>query len=318
MAAGLTACTPQEQQAGSSAPAASDAARGEFKALFEKIAGADGHVYGAHDDQGHTMDGAKIIENPAAAGSFLAVYHAYDDIAFQVYLAVSIDLLRWTCVTHLAADASQPTIRAVDAGFMLVWEQQPDNHIRLAYYDTWDALAAASPSHAFDCPRQLSSYAEGTPDIRAATPDSAEIGFHYYQNGKVDRQATGTMSGWTDWTAAALPELDKAVLAAGAPKAGNIGDRDNLNFDGFDFLVIEAGGTNSTFQNWRCYLYDALTRTAEKLSPVTGGGSIAFANPTAAVVTLDGRQALVCTVFIPSEGCGPGEAGSCVYYNYIS
>ena len=44
------------------------------------------------------------------------------------------------------------------------------------------------------------------------------------------------------------------------------------------------------------------------------GGSTAFANPTATMLRDPvGRDALLVTLFLPTEGAAPGEAGSLLY-----
>ena len=295
-------------------------AREELAGYLQDIVGADGKVFQAKDDRGNLLDTAKIIENPQQPGTFLAISHCYDSQGTaRVNLACSTDLLHWTYVVTLAGEkgknATQPTIYPVEQGFMVAWEQEPKNHIRLAYYDNWEALRTAQPSHTFDCPR-LGWYAEGTPCIYSATSTSADIGFHYYKDRKADRQARGQMAGWKEWQSAAHPHIDQALLDYGI--GGNIGDRDLLAFRGRDYLVIEGGGSNENFGEWRCFLYDCAAGDAIRLEMKTPGNSLAFANPTATLVRLQGKPALVCTVFIPSENSGPGEAGCCIYYHYIT
>ena len=286
---------------------------------LEDVKNADGFRLAVKDNRGQTMDGAKIIPHPYMAHHFLAVYHTYDPQGTAcVHLADSTDLLTWQFVVSLAGEAgqnaTQPTLYAMDDGFMAAWEQEPNNHIRLAYYADWEALKAAQPSRTFDCPQMLSPYAEGTPCIYSATKDSAVIGFHYYKDKKADRQAQGRMTGWKEWGSNPQPQIDQALLDYGIQ--GNIGDRDLFTFDGKDYLFIEGGGDNQNFGNWRCFLYDPQTETAVKLHIQTPGGSLAFANPTATPIILNGRPALVCSVFIPTENSAPGEPGCCIYYHY--
>ena len=287
---------------------------------LQDIKGADGRVFTARDNKGNSMDGAKIIENPKLAGTFIAVYHSYDTSGLaKVNLAYSTDLLNWQFLTSLAGDAgknaTQATIAAVGDGFMLAHEQEPKNHVRLAYYENWEKLIKNEPANTFDTPMTLSAYAEGTPCIYSATPDSADIGFHYFREGKVDRQCRGKMTGWTEWTTSEQPQIDEALLSFGI--SGNVGDRDPVTYKGKDFLYIEGGGDNAHFGNWRCFLYDPETETADKLEIKTPGGSLAFANPTETQVTFKGRPTLVCSVFIPTENSAPGEVGCCIYYHYL-
>lgn len=299
--------------------AASDLVRLELEAYIQNVANSDGYVYDAKDSAGNQMDGAKIIENPSVSGQFIAVYHTYKNGVGRVNLATSTNLTSWTFVRSLAGssgnDATQPTIKAVGTAFMMAWEQEPNNHIRIVYYNSWTDLQNGTIAKSYNCPRQQSTYAEGTPNIYSATANSADIGFHYYKDGKVDRQARGQMTNWNSWTSAKQTGIDNAILYWGP--SGNIGDRDAITFKGYDFLIMEAGGNNSDFGSWRCYLYDVATGNADKLSINTHNQSNAFANPTIQLVTINSKQAILCTQFIPSQNSGTGEPGCCIYYNYI-
>ena len=294
--------------------------RKELASLLEDIEHADGYCFSARDSMGHSMDGAKIIANSSAEDSFLAVYHTYDPQGVaQVHLADSTDLLHWQHLTTLAGkageNATQPTIHAVGNGFMLAFEQEPDNHLAIVYYATWEDLLNNVPANRFDAPQTLSDFAEGTPCIYAATPDSADIGFHYFRDGIADRQSRGWMTDWESWKVQAQPQIDEALLSYDI--SGNIGDRDLISYQGRDFLYMEGGGDNAHFENWRCFLYDIETQAADLLDIKTPGGSQAFSNPTATRVVLQSRPALVCSIFIPSESSASGEAGCCIYYHYL-
>ena len=76
------------------APTGSLAARAELRVLIEDLFGADGFVYGVHDDRGHPMDTVKIIQ-VEETGEFAGVYHSWleDPGVFEVHLATSADLL---------------------------------------------------------------------------------------------------------------------------------------------------------------------------------------------------------------------------------
>ena len=301
---------------------AENAAATELAALMGNIKGADGSRYGSKDSKGYVMDGAKIIENPAVPGQFLAIYHAYTGQFFQVHVASSVNLLEWTYLVTLGGEkgksASQPAIKALGTGFVVVWEQEPKNHIRFLYYDDFNKLKAAQYSKNYACTRKLSSYAEGTPSIYSATENTVEIGFHYYYQGKYDRQASGVMKNWNSWECKTEPKIDAALLATGARADRNIGDRDFIEFKGSKFLLIEANGNNGNFGDWRSHIYDIAANEAIYVNMKSKNGSGAFANPTGTLLRYNNRDAIVFTVFIPSENSKSGEAGSCIYYFYLS
>ncbi|REE80967.1 hypothetical protein A8990_12013 [Paenibacillus taihuensis] len=298
--------------------APSDTARAALKTKLNNVTGAVAKKFNAKDNLGNTMDTAKIIANPAVSGQFLAVYHTYTSGVAKVNLATSTDLMNWTFVKSLAGslgnNATQPTIKvASDGGYVVAWEQEPNNHIKVAYYTTWANLQTGTTSKSYNVPRTLSNYAEGTPNLYSASSTSVDIGFHYFKNGDVDRQARGTLANFNSWTASAQTNVDNSLLYWGV--AGNIGDRDGkLTYSGYDFGLIEGQFTKNNFGTFRSFIYDYSTGNAEQLNPVTPNGSTAFANPTFTTVTLNGVTRIVVTLFIFSEGAGSGESGELIYY----
>jgi hypothetical protein len=281
-------------------------------------------AFGVRDSAGNTMDTAKIVEDPA--GGYLAVYHSPHGGAFTVSVATSDDLLRWTHRGDLASHASQPYLMAVrDGGFIAAWEADGGgyNWLTFRYYPSRDRLFAGDPERAFDAPHTLvppTRWAEGTPNIRAARlePDIdrsvIDVGFHFWWNGDVDRQARGRLRGFSGWTTMREPRIDEAVLAHGV--RGNIGDRDSLVIGGESFTLVEGQYVKGDFGSWRIFLYSPRSGTARPLAIRTPGGSRAFANPAATMLRgPDGARALVVSLFLPSEGAAPGEAGQLIYHS---
>ncbi|HEU4553460.1 MAG TPA: hypothetical protein VFS25_11520 [Chitinophaga sp.] len=295
--------------------APSDPTRAELRVIIENVTGADAHIYNAKDNVGHTMDCAKIIANPA--GGFIAVYHTYVNGEAKVNLASSADVLHWTWIRELAGSntgsASQPTIAvAADGGFVMAWEQEPNNHLKFVYFRNWTDLQNGAVAKSFEAPRTLSSCAEGTPNLYYASSTRLDVGHHYYSNCDVDRQARGTLTNFNSWTTSRQPNFDNALLYWGVK--GNIGDRDAAVYKGYNFGVIEGQGTKGDFGTWRTYLYDYQTGNADQLHIVTDHGSLAFANPTITNTVIDGRNAILVTLFVPSENSGSSEAGELIYY----
>jgi len=285
-------------------------ARAELRYYVERVKRADSRQYRTTDDLGHTMDGLKIIANPAASG-FIGVYQTYRAGTFDAHLATSGDLLHWTWRTVIDRSAAQPTIKAAGAGFVVVTETDGDNHLRFYYYDSWQALLNASPSQTFDAPRTLSPCAEGTPNIYAGDRTHVEVGFHYWSQCDVGRQARG-VTDWSSWSAAPEPALDNAIIAYGI---AGVGDRDGpITFRGYQFAVIEGEGVRNQWDSWRVFLYDYQTHTADQLNIQTDAGSISFGNPTIEQVQIGARQALVMTLFVFLDGSRADENGSLVYY----
>ena len=303
-----------------SAAPPSDAPRAELRGMVEDVTGANAHRYGTTDSAGHSMDTAKVIQD--STGGYLAVYHTMmSDGRYHSFVATSTDLMNWTFAHDLGTGASQPTITQISTGgYVMAWEQDPGNHIAVRYYPDRAHLLSGSATKSYDTPRTLSSCAEGTPNIYSVTlkPDIdhavIDIGGHYFANCDVDRQQRGTLTNFSSWTTSPQPNFDNALLYWGV--AGNIGDRDALTFRGYQFGVIEGQYTKGDFGSWRTFVYDYATGNADTTAIHTNGGSTAFANPgISALKAPDGKTAVLVSLFLPSEGAAPGEAGQLLYYH---
>jgi hypothetical protein len=296
--------------------------------ILGSVVGATGYRYAAHDRAGNTMDTVKIIAEPA--GGYLGIYHTGN----AVKLATSNDLMTWTFRRTLDPQASQPTIQRLPTGGFLTAAEHNDRAgsgglLRLRHYANLTALLAGDFNRERTIARTLSACNEGTPNIYSVslTPhiDNSviELGFHYHRDCDVDRQARGVLTNFTSWKAAADPDTDAVLVAAaeraGHPVNGNLGDRDAMMFDNVRYSVHEVQYAKGDFGTWRVYLHNWQTGDAAYLPVTTHGRSTAFANPT--VTTLlapSGNPAVVATMFVPSEGAAPGEAGQLIYYREYS
>ena len=303
------------------------AASPELVALLEDVAGATGSRYQAHDELGVGLDTAKIIPNPQ--GGYLAVYHHLLNNSFQVRLARSVNLLDWTYVATLEANASQPTVEKLsDGSFLVAYEKKGSGTtcrgsgscLGFEHYASAAALLAASPGRTVTVNRTLSSCNEGTPNIYAATlnPDLdhsiINVGFHYFSGCNVDRQAVGTLTNFASWKTQADAKLNTLFTNLGTVK-GNVGDRDAFFYQGKPYSLVEGQDTKNDYSTWHPYLYDRTANSLTRLGLRTDQGSTSFGNPTFTDLILpDGQRGFVATQFIFSEGAKPGEAGPLVYY----
>jgi len=312
------------------APAASGrpAAR-TLRGVIEDVTRATASRYGAKDDLGTSLDTLKVIANPD--GGYLGVYHGQKQGVFVVQLARSKDLLTWTHVADLDVHASQPTIAAIPGGGFLLADERDSgcggtgpggNCLGFRHYASTAALLAGTADRSFQAPRSLSKCAEGTPDIRSVRmrPDLGhsriEIGFHYFRDCGVDRQAEGVLRDFSSWSAR-VDRRSNRVLESFHP-GGNIGDRDRARLPGGLFSIHEVQFQRKDFGSWRVFLYDHAARKARRLRIRTRDRSTAFANPTFTVLTSPhGRPALVVTLFLPSEGAARTEGGELVYYREL-
>ncbi len=302
----------------------------DLLSIVQDVRAADGYRYDAKDSAGNRMDTLKIIDNPE--GGYLGVYHSPDSVDFTVHVATSNDLIHWQYQSDLSSHASQPTLVSLPEGsFLAAWEA--DNRPKLPWkswvhiqsYKNLDDLLAGKGGRGFDAPHTLvppDGGAEGTPNIYSVTlaPDLAhsiiDLGFHYYKDFTVDRQARGTLVNFSTWTTREEKELNLAIESHHI--GGNIGGRDCLIFRGVRYNLIEGQYTFSDFGSWRTFIYDWRTGKDTELTIRTHGGTASFANPKWSLVKGPaGKPALVMTVYLPSQGSAPGEAGELVYYRNL-
>ncbi|MCX4668511.1 hypothetical protein OG453_17810 [Streptomyces sp. NBC_01381] len=298
----------------SAAPASAGTAR--FAALAGDVRAADGHRYNARDDTGRTMDAAQITQR--SDGSYLAVYHALlDDGRFHAAVATSTDLRHWQRRHDFGPGTHQASL-ADDGrgGYVLAYEKDPKNHIAVRAYADEDALLDGRATRAYDAPRTLSRCAEGTPDITAVHGDTIHLTGHYRAGCDTDRQLRATLTGFRHWHAEPDRRLDRALQTWG--NSGNLGDRAPVELDGRRVLLVEGQRWRGDFGSWRTYAYDPASGRADRLAIRTHGGSQAFANPSASLLTNpQGRPALLVSLFIPGEGAAPGEAGQLIYWRKL-
>ena len=293
-----------------------DEVRNELAALIEDVKDADGYAYDPKDDRGIGITGAKILQTPE--GGFLAVYFRQDEETqhFRVHVATSDDLLDWTWRAELGEAASQPSVaQASDGGYVVGWEQEPDPHLRFVYFPTLDDLLGNRPTKTYEPPRELSRCAEGTPSFYSASSTHLDVAFHYFRNCRVDRQARG-QTDWTSWSSEPQPLLDAAMEVHDV--RGGIGDRDGpLEFRGHQFMMFESMVVPDLWESFRLFLYDVEAQSSQQLDMKTHAGSVSFTNPTINQVTLNGRPALVLSMFIPGEPNPESEIGGVIYYRFI-
>jgi calcineurin-like phosphoesterase family protein len=310
-------------------PATAAAEQAQLEDILQNVPGATAYRYGVKDNLGNSMDTLKIIDNPQ--GGYLGVYHVLVGGVFQVKLATSSNLLNWTFRTDLASNGSQPSIAALtDKGFLLMYEQDAGctglglggRCLRFLHYPTVAALLVKSPDRSFQAPRTLSRCAEGTPNLYFATlsPDIAHstirVGFHYFRDCNVDRQAAGTLTNFSQWGTWVTDGPNAAIEAAGA--VGHIGDRDAMFFVDTQYRLTEGQLVRGDNSSWRPFLFSWLTG-AKRLNVRTHAGSTSFANPTfTQVKSPTGYPAVAVTMFLPMTGSAGNEAGELVYWKKLT
>jgi hypothetical protein len=230
---------PPPPPAPAPAPAEPDGRQQALLDMLGDVTTADGRRYAAIDDRALPLDGLKIIES--APGQYVGIYHALDAGMFRLKVATSRDLLNWRWRADLDTQAAQGAIaKAADGSYVVVYEKSSGDRVQLRFrsYDSLEQLLAGKQSREFTAPLTLAPTAEGTPNIESVDQDTITIGFHYYRDALVDRQAQGTLTGFGSWSAQAAPELDE--LFAPFAVHGNIGDRDWFELDGHAYALQEA------------------------------------------------------------------------------
>lgn len=299
------------------------------KGLFEDVVAATDYRYNLKDDQGCRLDTLKIVENPS--GGYIGLYHFDLKGIFQVRLAISTDLLHWNFIRTVEVHASQPTIaQAPNGGYIVVFEKEDvGSHLKLHYYTNLSTLINGPPDFAIDIPRTLSNFHEGTPNVYNITLKdyamNACIGFHY-DDGTVDNVAVGWLTVQLDnskkWTWHAVPQKEYNLkLRQGWNVKGNIGDRDYGQIFGRNFTLQEGClvERDGHWAYWRIFLYDHLSDNFTMLNIKTHGGSTAFGNPTFAFVKSPrGKDCIVITYFLFTEGAASGESGELIFYKELT
>lgn len=291
---------------------------------LESVTASDTCVYRLRDASGRGMDCLKVFQpvGDKYAGVYYGVYHVREKDVFRVRLARSTDLTSWEVVTLLDRHGSQPTVWPCEnGGYVLAYEKDGPNScwIRLRYYADLSQLCAATHASEFDIKRTLAQTAEGTPSF-----DRVELGsdgiedsqihlrFHYFKNVDVDQLAVGTLKNFKSWKAAPLEEANAALRRQGW--RGNLGDRDLLSWRDTTYFLQEIQRKRGDWSSWRIALCNRDSMPIRVLSMRTHARSNAFANPNVTWVSDSSKQRkLVVTLFLPSEGNAPSEAGTLLY-----
>jgi hypothetical protein len=281
---------------------------------------------GLHDDKGNSMDSLKVIQD--SYGGYIGIYHTSVGGVYRTMVATSSDLMTWHSRTVVDEHASQPTIEVMPDTSYLVVEEADSNGLtkpaktwlRFVLFPTRAALLADQPSRTFDAPHTLVGNvggAEGTPSVDwvAMHPDLAHsvirVGFHYFMNASIDREAVGTLVNFSSWMAQPDQALNNALTKAGL--VGDFGERDSFVYGNTVYEMVEAQAVPGG--RWDAYLYSPATGQVRPLQVKTPAGSSEFANPHVTMVRgPTGASDLLTTLFLPQRGAKGNEAGELIYY----
>ena len=210
------------------------------------------------------------------------------------------------------------------------------------------AKASFNASLSLGCASEL----EGTPSVwavvRAGDPSAVDVyvGFHFNDAAQLDQNGFGVLRNFgRDDASVSWTTYDERVYNAQWAEAyhvvGNIGQRTPVLLNDVRY-VLQEGNIGSApptrWQDWRLWLWRAkeesvqsveTTRTklegdAFLLNVQTPRGSFALGNPSVSIMDCPPDSGfgpysycLFASYFIFSEGAGPGEAGSVLFYKQI-
>ena len=307
-----------------------------IKEMFENVKDLSENRcrYNAVDDLNQRLDTIKIVENPK--GGYLGIYH-YSPTGhsrdFNVYLATSIELLNWKFNRTIEEEASQPTIaQAPNGAYIVAFEKhvfigtKEERHLGFYYFPNLTSLLTNSSAYKFIASLTVAVQLEGTPNIYNITIENSImkvcVGFHYNNAFGLDRVAVGHLTIPLDnpqgmiWNCT-TPQSDynQKLLKINPNIKGHIGDRDYGQIFGRNFSLQEAQYVKGDWGTWKIFLYDHTTRNFTSVNIKTHKGSTSFGNPTFTFLkSPNGKDCIVVTYFLFSEGAETGEAGELIFY----
>jgi hypothetical protein len=180
------------------------------------------------------------------------------------------------------------------------------------------ANPAVPPTNAITLPGTSLARADGTPEFGridysgSLARATIEINYHYYDLGRRDLDAVGTLAGFESWSGASDTQTNTLVSNAGGN--GKIGDSEVFEVGPAVYKLVEAQveppSSGKSFGSWRLFLVNNSAGTVQRLSPALAGGALSLGNPTLTFVTLpNGGPALVFTCYVFSENASSTPPG---------
>lgn len=273
-------------------------------------------VFKAKDDRGFGLDCLKVEQ--AARNVYVGIHHRPTKDGFELCLVESSDLKSWKHKRSISSDGHQGTLARVGAKWLVAFEQttRSGNQLRVEAYASLANLEKGIVEQSADIERTLSDGAEGTPSFesiafnRSWDKSVIKIGFHYYRDMDVDRQAIGTLTGFKEWEAAPVKAVNKDL---DIHYQGNIGDRDTAHFGAYAITLMEGQLFKGDWASWRVLARVGQGRFKE-VEIKTPGNARSFANPSITALTLPGGKAgAFVSLFLPSQGNTAAESGQLIY-----
>jgi hypothetical protein len=273
----------------------------------------------------------KVVQTDDPDCRYLGVYHnAIGGGQFATYLGCSPDLRSWNERGIIHREASQPDIRVLPDDSVLYADEVNSSkrpYVYVTHYGNTGnrtglsalvANPAVPPTNAITLPGTPLARADGTPEFGridysgSIARATIEINYHYYDLGRRDLDAVGTLAGFESWSGASDTQTNTLVSNAGGN--GKIGDSEVFEVGPTVYKLVEAQveppSSGKSFGSWRLFLVNKSAGTVQRLSPALAGGALSLGNPTLTFVTLpNGGPALVFTCYVFSENASSTPPG---------
>lgn len=319
----------------------------EIKSIIQAINHSDNYKYAviAANQTGieRSMYALKIVNNYSILNSYIGVYNYWNETDyFSARVATSTDLINWTYRATIDDNYSDmPDIKILpDDTILITYEICPELpcRIRFRHYNNLSELFASRHDAEYTQNSWLNSgdqFGEGTPSIISYVWNGSiynttfNFGFHhrtpdgtaYPAFGGYDREGFGYLENWTNWTTWDDEELNYKVKSMGIN--ASVGGRDYFSYKGISYNILEGQIDDQPYPEtfwgtWRIFLQS--NSSMDYLDMKTHGGSMSFSNPKASIVTLNGMDTLVVSLWIHTGGnnSAPGECCGTVYYKTLS
>ena len=210
----------------------------------------------------------------AFSEGYVGVFHSLaQGETFNLYAAMSIDLVHWNTTSLVMTSASMGKVYYGEdipfSGLLLLFESNRGSagpSVAFAYYSSPEQLLNGSqPEALLITQRSLSEFAEGTPSlissVRVAPGNSLssfdlEVGFHYFEDGRIDQQAYGNLHNFSQWTTAPAYLSNLWMQENGV--TGKVGSRQSFLYQSARWFVVEAQLTLNDWASWRVFLGDGI------------------------------------------------------------
>ena len=268
-----------------------------------------------------SADVMKIVSTGQSSWPYLAVYHRHDrGDYFKTELAASQDLKTWLALRTVSDASSMPDVRVLNDGSLLyAHERNPSGqrpYIDVMHFRSIEFFVAGfEPVNFFSIPSGKDASAEGTPSFGRIQYNGniltshIEITYHYFANGINDKNAGGSLVGFSKWQSNPSFDLNSRMQKIGYEQ---VGARERFQVGRTVYELVEGRPSNAAnWSEWRVFLVNRCSGQITKLSPRLEGGAKSIGNPKISFLRLpSGDWAMALTLFVFLEGAAQTPPGT--------